>query len=238
MTARPLALAPSTPSSLLSSVVALQRYPTTLLIAASKDAFVTALAQDVRQHHRAQPPDFTPEDAPCLRRHPLLCPSLMQVAASRHIRTVFLPTVTHLHAYLSTFSASKSVVSAPPHQAPSETPPWLLAYGLVDLHRGGSEWSAQGIAHSLAAFVECAAGEGFRAVIVEPKTSASHGSAQAAWAERVPVLSSSLRDDGTCSGRTVDLRRVLGRWFQFDDEDDGKESPVAQGNNRTNALQV
>jgi hypothetical protein len=45
-----------------------------------------------------------------------------------------------------------------------------VVYGLVDAHRGTSEWSGQGVGATAAAVVDaCAELGGFRAVLVEPK---------------------------------------------------------------------
>jgi len=43
-----------------------------------------------------------------------------------------------------------------------------------------------------------------------------------AWQQQVPILSGSERRDGLggeggYSGRTVEVARILGRWFQFDE---------------------
>ena len=89
----------------------------------------------------------------------------------------------------------------------------MVMYGLLGLHRDGSEWSAQGISNSLAALVECAAREAFRPVIVEPKGVAGHEELDQILAEKVPLLSEASMRDGAWTERTVELGRVLGRWF-------------------------
>lgn len=126
--------------------------------------------------------------------HPLLAPHLAQLVTTRSIRTVFVPTVTHLRAYLSVFSAHPSPSSPlpttssskrhnkPPHLPPpppppppppqqgegsNPPPPRLVVYDFLALHRGSSEWSVQGLGASSAALVEAGRREGVEVVVVE-----------------------------------------------------------------------
>ena len=115
-----------------------------------------------------------------------------------------------------------------------------MIYGIVELHRDTSEWSAQGLGNSLAALVEAGYRSGRRSVVVEERkmddcvveleeglTGLGEGEGEPrkvlrkCWQERVPMLNGSVRriglesEDGGWSGRTVEVGRILGRWFRF-----------------------
>lgn len=202
--------------------------------------------------------------------HPLLTATLHQISISRHIHTVFTPSISHLRAYLSVFSnstlktTSQSTLTASGriHGKSGSALPKLIVYGLVNLHRESSEWSVQGLGTTLAEVVEAGNRAGTSAIVVEPyhilpdrevEGGAHHGGVQlagnannddtdgdardtgqgqdveaftnskareAVWAERVPMLSRSVRrrtetDGDTWMGRTIEIGAILGRWFQF-----------------------
>ncbi|AEO66328.1 uncharacterized protein THITE_2114342 [Thermothielavioides terrestris NRRL 8126] len=200
--------------------------------------------------------------------HPLLTAPLAQLAVTRHIRTVFIPTVTHLRAFLSVFSVpvegpplpgrarippapvrsgrgdgdrgrsrkgGREIDSSSSSSSSSKTgPPLLVVYGFLALHRGTSEWSVQGLGASAAALVEAGRRARLGVVVVEqqqqrqqqrPPVGLEQGGAlltkEALLEERVPVLSGSARRAGGglqgtgWAGKTVDVGRVLGRWFRF-----------------------
>ena len=172
--------------------------------------------------------------------HPLLIPTLRQIATSRTIQLVFIPTVSHLRAYLAVFPSSNNA-NADPREGFDEKAKksaLLVVYGLVELHRDTSEWSAQGLGNSIAGLVE-AGWMGQREVIVieegrvdqdddfelEPlgieREETRMRDKSKVWQQRVPMLNGSVRragmesEDAGWSGRTVDVGRILGRWFRF-----------------------
>lgn len=187
----PLILSPALPSELLSSILQHEAYPTTLIICYPRADFLSLLIRDVvqgpsvpnPQEQETVPPTPAP---PAAVTNSLLPARLYQIAIARHIRMVFIPTVSHLRAYLSVFTkststntntneSSKVVVPPPPAEAqqrqrnrPQQQPPLLLVYGFLALHRDTSEWSAQGLSGSAAALVEASRMSGLRAVVVEP----------------------------------------------------------------------
>ncbi|CRK16077.1 hypothetical protein BN1723_002252, partial [Verticillium longisporum] len=153
----PVVQSPASPADLLHYIVSYQTYPTTLLICASRADFLASLQQDI--HAQLTTPALDTEPARTLQptsAPPLLQAPLYQVAVAKHIRIAFLPTVTHLRAYLAAFSPhDPAKVAAPPTAdgpptAPGRRPPLLLVYGLLALHRETSEWSAQGIGSTAA----------------------------------------------------------------------------------------
>jgi len=216
--AAPLVLSQASPAELLHYVVSHQTYPTTLLICLSREAFHESLLQDVKD--RSEVIGQGPEEAND-RTLSLLSAPLYQRAIARHIRMLFIPTVTHLRAYLAIFAPEDSKTPAPPEFDATLEPtaakaPFLLVYGFLEAHRDSSEWSAQGISTTAAALVESAQRYSFRAVTVEPRGSGGHETFEALLHDAAPVLSGGgRRDDGGWTGRTVEMRRILGRWFRF-----------------------
>lgn len=97
----------------------------------------------------------------------------------------------------------------------------------MGLHRDTGEWSAQGLGSSVASLVE-AGWRTRRRIVVLEETMVDGGQEDVGersggvWEERLPILSGNVRrpglegeDDAVWSGRTVGVRRVLGRWFRF-----------------------
>jgi hypothetical protein len=143
----------------------------------------------------------------------------------------FINTVSHLRAYLAAFpgSAGEKGVSIAETKLKNVVTegisPMIVVYGLVGLHRDTSEWSAQGLGNSTAALVEVAWRMGQRVVVIEEKLDDGRdelgGVDERVWEERVPILNGNVRpagledEDALWSWRTVEVRRVLGRWFKF-----------------------
>ncbi|KAI1503103.1 hypothetical protein F5X99DRAFT_376899 [Biscogniauxia marginata] len=188
------------------------------------------------------PPPPPPSPSPRVRalgdeqaKHALLSSPLYQVATAKHIRVVYAPTVTHLRAYLSVFTPADSRVPAPPavphssgSDASSTTRPSLLLYGFLELHRDTSEWSAQGLSNTAAALVELAHRLSWQAILVEPRwggggSGGSDARLRDLLKETAPILSGGARrtvgpggsEEGAWAGRTVEVGRVLSRWFAF-----------------------
>ncbi|KAL2066363.1 hypothetical protein VTL71DRAFT_2434 [Oculimacula yallundae] len=269
---QPLALTPALPSELLTYILSHQTYPTTLIICQSRANFLSSLQRCMPNTVQRQPPLYNeqsssvsrenaeaktqqapkaPQEAesqaepnPEPNKHPLLTPTLHQILTSRSINLVFIPTLSHLRAYLAIFpiedkqAGDKSARVAPQRQFEKKgnRVPLLVVYGLVGLHRDTSEWSAQGVGDSVAALVE--AGWRARRGVVSLEEREWDGGAdgvgdgdegveggrekRTGWDERLPILNGSVKrvglesEDGGWSGRTVEVGRVLGRWFRFE----------------------
>lgn len=237
----PIFSSPALPSELISYILNHHLYPTTLIIGSTRADFLASLIQDIQQQQSKSHQtisDSSPEDQPEDHqgeksphegitgvKHPLLYSPLHQLATSRHIRIIYIPTVTHLRAYLSVFSPDDSRVSIPPTSSTvpgpnqSQGEPHIILYGFLDLHRDTSEWSAQGLCNSSSTLVELAHRLSWQTLIVEPRgRSAALGRV---LRETVPILSGGARrlgpglEEGAWTGRTVEIGRVLGRWFRF-----------------------
>ena len=106
----------------------------------------------------------------------------------------------------------------------------LAIWSLANLHRSTAEYSAQGLCRTLAAAVETAKFNGQRLVLAEGTAldgdveGEGVGSGGDPWKEQVPLLSGSVRFGGeerVWAGRTVEVRKVVGRWCRFVTIDDG-----------------
>ncbi|KAI1407026.1 hypothetical protein F5Y13DRAFT_175799 [Hypoxylon sp. FL1857] len=253
-----LFLSPALPSELLTYILNHHIYPTTLIICSSRSDFLATLAEDVLHRETApsedvptvelavetSPPTATPDiqktnQGEVKQQHTLLSSPLYQVATSRHIRVIYIPTVTHLRAYLSVFSPDGSRVSIPPASFNSSGKylPCIILYGFLDIHRDTSEWSAQGLSNSASTLVELGHRLSWQTVIVEPRKHNSISSFEGMLTEAVPFLSGGGRkpapdlEEGGWTGRTVEVGRVMKRWFHFqrgqwDANSDKDEEPL------------
>jgi hypothetical protein len=153
--------------------------------------------------------------------------------------------VSHLRAFLSVFSSFKEDVPSPPappgrgkgkgkgvekEERDGRRLPLLVVYNFLSLHRDTSEWSVQGLGTSAAVLVEAGRRAGLGVLVVEGAAAVDPGDCarqkegrgmEGLLEERVPVLSGSARRTGGdlegsgWAGKTVQLGRVLGRWFHF-----------------------
>lgn len=224
---RPVVLSPALPAHLIQHLIQHCTHPSTLIVCSTRADFLSVVAQHIIDEQQHQEEQGTTTTTPAAAA--LLAAPLFQVAVARHIRVVFAPTVSHLRAHLSVFSLDDSSVPAPPttsvHDSSATVPPTptLLIYGLLAQHRATSEWSVQGISGTAAVVVEAAARAGMRAVVVEPRGFGDEVELGEVLGEEVPVLSGggarrtglAGRGGGGWAGRTVEVRRVLARWFDF-----------------------
>lgn len=136
----PQILSPALPSELLSYILQHEAYPTTLIICSPRADFLASLRSDVvgqepanpeadhhSEHHMphqqetVQPPAATAPPPTAATTSLLHATRLYQIAIARHIRLVFLPTVSHLRAYLSVFTnptSTKTATSANTNESP------------------------------------------------------------------------------------------------------------------------
>lgn len=215
---------------------------------------MAALEQDTLQQLHIAPHSYREER---LAKHPaneLIISTLNQVAISRHVRLVFMPTVTHLQAWLSVFDPNDSPIPIPPTPVSKSTPtdfgapkqsPLLFVYGFLELHRETSEWSAQGIGNSAATLIEAAHKAKFCTTVVEPLLYDETGEVRVLERllnEQIPVLSGATRrainDKGRWTSRTAPVKRTLRRWFtvQKGEWDDTRAEVVALPSQQENNI--
>jgi hypothetical protein len=259
----PIFLSPALPSELLSYILDCHVYPTTLIVCSSRAEFLNSLVEDIlrsqtRTHQQNETQDREHDEPstsspppppqgeggrlhgdPGGVTHALLSSPLYQVATSRHIRVIYVSTVTHLRACLSVFTPDDSRVAPPPPNFTTTRndnnknshikAPHIVLYGFLALHRDTSEWSAQGLSNTASAAVDLAHRLSWQALVIEPRIppSASSSLGQDGGAvllgEPVPILSGGARrlgphseEGGAWTGRTVEIGRILGRWFRFE----------------------
>lgn len=158
----------------------------------------------------------------------------------------YLPTISHLRAYLAVLLEPESRSLA----KEGTRTPLLLVFGILSLHRDTSEWSAQGLGSTMASLVEGGSRCGYGIVMCEEDVISEDFEAMEAlavadgegamddelqrrveetrtshWREEMPILNGSARrlvaggDETTgWAGRTVEVGRVLQRWCIFREE--------------------
>ncbi|KAI0972623.1 hypothetical protein F4678DRAFT_45807 [Xylaria arbuscula] len=234
----PILLSPALPSELLLYILNHHVHPTTLIICSSQVDFLATCSEDIQTQSRKTTLNTTDqqelhEGEPLLHhqdcvendaelKHALLSSPVYQIATSRHIRVIYVPTVTHLRACLAVFSPDESKVPAPPvlaRDGPGE--PHVILYGFLKLHRGTSEWSAQGLSNTSSTVVELAHRLSWKALLIEPASGSRDTALEELLQEVMPLLNGGARrlgpasEEGVWTGRTVEVGRVLGRWFRF-----------------------
>ncbi|KAJ5312394.1 hypothetical protein PENANT_c027G07098 [Penicillium antarcticum] len=182
-----------------------------LIVCATKAEFLVQLAAAIRSQ-RADP------DAAA--SHDLLTKTIGLLARSSKIRLSFCPTLESLRAYLAVLTTTDGVTT---EDAQSSGGRRLLAVlNMMALHITTSEFSAQGLSRTLAAAVEAASRAELDLRLYECANSLDPTSVdwgRKLWDMTVPLLNGSVRmrgDESTMSGRGVTLKRVVSRWFEFD----------------------
>ena len=223
----PVALPPLLGIEFLSWLLKHHEEPTTLLICCSREAFLTDLQANLHKIPRENNAT-TPNDGNQGLAHPLLNPTIHLISRSRSIHLVFVPTLPHLRAYLSTYTLPPNCKSSLTSTKSGFRVPILAIWGLVYAHRSTAEHSAQGLSRTLAAAAELASLAEQRLVLAEAKTldiGEQYGDTEAfditvvdPWKEQVPVLSGSMRfggEDRVWAGKTIEVGRILARWCRF-----------------------
>lgn len=224
-----LAFPPMCCTDFIDYVVHHHEYPSTVVVCSSREAFLEGIVLSL-QAATARDPSSTTE-ATEQTPHPLLVPTIHQLAASKTISMAFTSSVPHLRAYLASYTPPKN--KNPLHDSivvtkPGSQIPLLAIYGLINLHRATTEYSVQGLSRSLAIAVEAAEAWKLRLLLVEnpgdwapsdPESVSEVATATPGdpWMEQVPFLNSSLvsSDDRLWAGRTVEVRAVVARWCSF-----------------------
>ena len=203
--------------------------PTTLVVCSTREAFLQDLLQDCLDSDQITSPTVElHHSASCT--HPLLIPTIHLLAMSQSIKVAFVPTISHLRAYLAACSSIESTGSAPTTCIkPGFGQPILALLNPLKLHHSTSEFSAQGLSRTFALAVEAAALLRTRLVVAETSLNGTDKdcdvgnggttSPRSPWSEEVPILNSSIRSgsgDRVWAGRTVELRQVAERWFMFE----------------------
>ncbi|KAA8652478.1 uncharacterized protein ATNIH1004_001382 [Aspergillus tanneri] len=186
-----------------------------LIICSTKDVFLGRLVANTC----AQPNKTTDS-------HQLLTKTLGLLSKSTRIKLAFCPTLEHLRAYISVIhlkngSEQESIAG----ERKRAHRPLLAILDLVALHLSTSEFSAQGLSRTFAAAVETSSREQMDLVLCECQDSTGSDNDRrggALWHVYVPLLNSSVRtgrDESTWGGRTVPVKQIAQRWFEFSSSD-------------------
>ena len=162
---------------------------------------------------------------------------------SRTVKVVFCPDITHLRAYLATYTLRSADDTATDMVLDSGDRKRILAVlNLVRLHRPTSAFSAQGLNRTLSIAVEaayhancqlliaeCSGPEVSEGVIVVEDAMESAMDADTAdqtmprslWDEEVSILNVTTKSFGAGErgwvGRTMKLRTIAQRWCTFEE---------------------
>lgn len=208
---------------LINSILKFNSAPITLVICATRETFLQDLQTDL---HRDSPESL----------HPLLVPTLHLLATTRTIRLAFTPTLGHLRAYLATYQLTIEILDKSSRlQGLVSISPMLFIFGLIALHSSSTEFSAQGLSRSVAMAVEAADNAGAKLVLAELRKGGEDGTMDSGdhigeseteydpWRQQVSLLNGSVRfgdDSRPWSGRTIEVRTIVGRWCKFESLDE------------------
>ena len=182
---------------------------TILVICSTRDHFLVQLYAAIH----------TQTEDPSSETHRLLAQTIGLLSKSSKVKLAFCPTLEHLRAYISVLRATSKVTC----DELQNDRPLLAVLDLVALHVPTSEFSAQGLSRTLATAVEVAAREGMDLMLCECRNAldaTSTGSGERLWYEHVPILNGSVRmagEENVWRGQGVPVKRVVGRWFEFND---------------------
>ncbi|KAL8941968.1 MAG: hypothetical protein Q9216_001949 [Gyalolechia sp. 2 TL-2023] len=219
------ALPPMRCSKFVEYVLQNHEAPVTIVVCSSREAFLESLQRSLE----AESADQASTETGTKSLHPLLIPTIYQLAAANLVEVAYTPTLPHLRAYLASYARGKSSSSGSLTDArPGSHTPKLAIYGLMALHRGTTEFSVQGLSRSLAIAAEAAGSCGMQLILTEDaetfefqdsesRAEAGTASVRDCWSEQVPVLNSSLAlsIDRAWAGRTVDVGAVVAKWCQI-----------------------
>lgn len=214
-------------------VLAQHSPPSTLVVCSSKEIFLQALQLEANSD--APPTDShskeTTVDEAALAKRLLYTPTLRLLSTARTLKLAFCQDITHLRAYLATYSSSilqrnhdSDTALRQPHVRPI-----LAILSPIQLHRDTSAFSAQGLNRTFSVAVGAAHQTGSRLIMAEisyPGTSTDDGeqyeppqsnATSQPSDEEVSILNVTTKRLGELSsGRTVKLKAIASRWCTFE----------------------
>jgi hypothetical protein len=172
---QPTVLHPIELASYIQYLLANHASPTTLVVCASQEAFLTQLqgsiahAKDL-ERAEAEDAEVPPEKLSMIaaRAHELLIPTIYQLSSARTIKVTFCATLAQLQAYLGVYG-TKETTDAPVFQEDnvSNAVPTLALLNPLAIHKETSSFSAQGLSRTFASAVEAAIRLKQKLVIIE-----------------------------------------------------------------------
>lgn len=200
--------------------------PTTIVICSNREAFLEDLELSLRADNVN---GNNAEHGRLDSLHPLLIPTIHQLASSSTIKLAFVPSLTHLRAYLACYSPAESLTPmSTSHPRMDTQVPMLAIYGLLTHHRDTTEHSVQGLSRTLSNAAEAANAWGMRLTLVEPPRDAQPPSAEPAmesetnlplspWSEQVSLLNTTFASTNgtTWAGRMVSIGAIVAKWCRI-----------------------
>ena len=226
----PVAFKTNSYVELLEYILQTHSTPTLLVVCSTRDSYLQSLQAEIQNVSPISTPMAQIESTTGVF-HPLLHPTIHMLATTKSIHLAFMPTLSHLRAYLATYRPRQEMDSNSLEARKQNTRiPMLIILDFLKLHCSTSEYSAQGLSRTLAIAVEAARLSDKRLVLAELQSraenqdlSAMHnvtvGSWQDPWEDQIPLLSGSIRfgDDSLArAGRTTKVERVMKRWCNFE----------------------
>ena len=221
--------------SFLDLIIHSHAPPSTLVVCSTREDFLQMLLSACRTIERAVP--LTSEGCEnSVSKNLLLSPTIHLLAISRTINLAFTPTLTSLRAYLAIYESPVDPTNpGTTFSRPGKRTPILGILNMLEVHRGTSDFSAQGISRTFASAVDAAARNNLQLLVNEiPRSEGpDEGENQIQysegepWSEQIPLLCGSLRfgeDQKIWAGRTVEMRQVPARWCRFRTLDELKET--------------
>ncbi|KAK2803269.1 hypothetical protein FQN51_003686 [Onygenales sp. PD_10] len=193
----------------------------TLVVCSTREVFLQQLCASIARASLHEDPDTSPQlsqDRTGNDRNILLNPQLYNtirlISQSKRVTLAFCPTLDHFRAYISVFHRP-----IPPLEGDSRYPgrQGLAILDLVALHYQAREFSAQGIAKTLALAVEVSARERVHLTICECNdVNNEDDTSSSMWDRDIPLLSDQRRviEEGSQS-RTLKAKQIAKRWFNF-----------------------
>jgi len=201
MSFTPLAFSPALPSELLTYLLSNGSYPTTLIVCQPRES-ISMFDSASLAHDWLQIPGFLSTVVESLKETSLTS-SLLQTTLSRNINIIYVTNVVGLRCLLTSIESedqsSRSLTRLEIKDKPKKS--FLVAYGLVELHRNTSYWSqwllkgaalrclltrlgASGISDCLSILVEAGHRGHLQILLFEEKKHNANN-----WTESAPLLS-------------------------------------------------
>jgi hypothetical protein len=197
-----------------------------LIICSTRDAFLQSLLYEVTLE--SQNEQNTALD--------LLTPTLSNLHDSRNIQITFCADLTNLRAYLTTLGNpnQSGQIESESKDAHDQTCPLLVIINPIRIHEHTLSYSAQGFNRTMASIVDVAHGLSHQLIMVEcidPEDEYETGAQEDedmldgnrlvtnAWDQDLSMLNITTKTFGAGErawvGRTVRIKQVAGRWFEF-----------------------
>lgn len=225
----PVALRIGSSIELIECVLKSNAVSTTMIICSLRESFLENLQHEILSRNPTNVAG-SPNKHDKSGSNTFLIPSGHLLVTSKKVQLAFVPTLSHLKAYLAHFRPTRDYATAGSPSTGRRTP-LLVIHGLIALHRSTRQHSAQGLSQTIAQAVEAANFADMKLVLAEPQYDVENERSAISdslwswplhdpWEEQVPLLNHSVRlidDETTGHGRTINVRRIITKWCRISD---------------------